>query len=121
MKLRYFVTAAAASALLAGAVYAQDATNPAPADQGAAAAPADTSASTNQAGATVPATAGAAAAPATDASAPPAEAAAGSGVPTAAVQVATTTNGPIPDTPENRAKYGQPLSNAGKHSKAKGN
>jgi hypothetical protein len=28
---------------------------------------------------------------------------------------------PVPDTPENRAKYGRPLSNAGKHSKPAGN
>jgi hypothetical protein len=33
----------------------------------------------------------------------------------------TTTNGPVPDTPENRAKYGQPLSHAGKMTAAKGN
>jgi len=31
------------------------------------------------------------------------------------------TNGPIPDTPENRAKYGAPLSNAGKRTAANGN
>jgi hypothetical protein len=31
------------------------------------------------------------------------------------------TNGPVPDTPENRAKYGQPMSNAGKKTAARGN
>lgn len=31
------------------------------------------------------------------------------------------TNGPVADTPENRAKYGLPESNAGKRTKAKGN
>lgn len=31
------------------------------------------------------------------------------------------TNGPIPDTPENRAKYGAPMSHAGKMTAAKGN
>ena len=31
------------------------------------------------------------------------------------------TNGPVPDTAENRAKYGQPMSNAGKRTAAKGN
>jgi hypothetical protein len=31
------------------------------------------------------------------------------------------TNGPVPDTAENRAKYGQPLSNAGKRTAARGN
>ncbi len=30
-------------------------------------------------------------------------------------------NGPVADTPENRAKYGAPLSNAGKHTPARGN
>jgi len=33
----------------------------------------------------------------------------------------TVTNGPVPDTRENRAKYGQPLSNAGKRTAARGN
>lgn len=31
------------------------------------------------------------------------------------------TNGPVPDTAENRAKYGQPLSRAGKMTAARGN
>ena len=31
------------------------------------------------------------------------------------------TNGPVADTPENRAKYGKPMSNAGKRSAPKGN
>ena len=31
------------------------------------------------------------------------------------------TNGPVADTPENRAKYGQPMSNAGKRTAARGN
>jgi hypothetical protein len=30
-------------------------------------------------------------------------------------------NGPVPDTQENRAKYGKPMSNAGKRSKPAGN
>lgn len=33
----------------------------------------------------------------------------------------TVTNGPVADTPENRAKYGQPMSQAGKRTAAKGN
>ena len=33
----------------------------------------------------------------------------------------TVTNGPVPDTPENRAKYGAPLSRAGKMTAARGN
>jgi opacity protein-like surface antigen len=31
------------------------------------------------------------------------------------------TNGPVPDTPENRAKYGKPMSNAGRHTAPAGN
>jgi hypothetical protein len=31
------------------------------------------------------------------------------------------TNGPVPDTAENRAKYGQPMSRAGKRTAARGN
>ncbi|TAL36159.1 hypothetical protein [Phenylobacterium sp.] len=33
----------------------------------------------------------------------------------------TVTNGPVPDTAENRARYGQPMSNAGKRTAARGN
>jgi hypothetical protein len=33
----------------------------------------------------------------------------------------TTTNGPVPDTPENRKKYGKPMSNAGKRTAPRGN
>lgn len=37
------------------------------------------------------------------------------------VTMRTVTNGPVPDTAENRAKYGQPLSRAGKRTAAAGN
>ena len=37
------------------------------------------------------------------------------------VNVQTVTNGPVPDTPENRAKYGQPMSHAGKKTAPVGN
>ena len=33
----------------------------------------------------------------------------------------TVTNGPVADTPENRARYGQPLSNAGRRTAPRGN
>ncbi len=33
----------------------------------------------------------------------------------------TVSNGPVPDTPENRAKYGAPMSNAGKRTAPSGN
>lgn len=65
---------------------------------------------------------------------PPPAAADTSGPPTAQTAVGTETsavvNGqsvqvvssqPVPDTPENRAKYGQPLSRAGKRTKPIGN
>jgi hypothetical protein len=39
----------------------------------------------------------------------------------AAAATDAATNGPIPDTKANRAKYGQPLSSAGKRTKAAGN
>jgi hypothetical protein len=39
----------------------------------------------------------------------------------ASVTSSLVTNGPVPDTAENRAKYGQPDSNAGKRTSAKGN
>ena len=39
----------------------------------------------------------------------------------ATATVTTLTNGPVPDTKENRAKYGAPMSNAGKRTPAKGN
>jgi hypothetical protein len=40
---------------------------------------------------------------------------------TAAMSVQTVTNGPVPDTPENRRKYGSPMSHAGKRTPARGN
>ncbi len=53
----------------------------------------------------------------------PADSAVGTtmGTTTMAANVQTVTNGPIPDTPENRAKYGAPLSRAGKRTAPVGN
>jgi len=93
MKILTFVTASAAAALIGGAAFAQQPAQPAP-----AAAPA---ASTGVAASTSVTTAD----PASGAT----------------VTVTTLTNGPVPDTKENRAKYGQPMSNAGKRTPAKGN
>jgi hypothetical protein len=39
----------------------------------------------------------------------------------ATVTTSLVTNGPVADTPENRAKYGSPMSNAGKRTAARGN
>ena len=71
----------------------------------AAAAPTDTGVTTSTSTETTSAT---------DAGAP-ASAQAGT------VTTSMVTNGPVPDTAENRAKYGQPMSRAGKRTAAKGN
>jgi UrcA family protein len=39
----------------------------------------------------------------------------------ASYSVTTVDNGPIPDTPENRARYGGPMSRAGQRTSARGN
>jgi hypothetical protein len=39
----------------------------------------------------------------------------------ATVTTELITNGPVPDTPANRARYGQPMSHAGKATAPKGN
>lgn len=41
--------------------------------------------------------------------------------PAASAGTDLVSNGPVPDTPENRAKYGRPLSHAGRMTKAAGN
>jgi len=43
------------------------------------------------------------------------------GVTTTTVTTRTVTNGPVPDTPENRRLYGQPVSNGGRATSAAGN
>jgi hypothetical protein len=124
-------TAAAALALMSGAAMAQstapqagapvnpDPTAAAPADQtmpadpaAASTAPADPTAAT-----TMPAATGTATDTAGRVSSMPAEQQAGlkAGDPN------VVSNPPIADTPENRKAYGAPLSNAGKHTAAKGN
>ena len=57
----------------------------------------------------------------TEESAAPAAASSGSNVSATTFTNMTVTNGPVPDTKENRAKYGQPLSRAGKRTAAAGN
>jgi hypothetical protein len=145
MKLSHLTLATAAVALLGGAAYAQQ---PAPAaptpgsvtgDWNGAHAPPDDK--QYQEKVTVPlGTAAPTAADVSASTAPPAEpatttatsttssdvtapAASSSGVNTSAASFSnlTVTNGPVPDTPANRAKYGQPLSHAGKRTAARGN
>jgi hypothetical protein len=135
MKLSHLTIATAAAALLGGAALAQQPDPAAPAtgavtgDQTGAQPPADTTAPPPVNSTTPPADT---AAPPADTSAPPADTAVTpppSDTATAAASTATNasftnltvTNGPVPDTAENRKKYGQPLSHAGKRSAAKGN
>ncbi len=131
MRNQLMIASAAAAALMAGAAFAQTdtAVNPPAASQslpdgvatgnaataapGEKANPPDATAPAAQAG--PPADTANSVAPA--AGAPPERAPASSvdGAP----QVIT--NGPVPDTQENRAKYGKPLSHAGKATKPAGN
>lgn len=143
MKIALFATATAAVALLGGAASAQDQNMPkAPTpgsvtgDWNGAHAPSDDKQYTEKV--TVPVGSAAAAgiaAPPVDtgvtAATPPADTtasaettttpAAGSYAQSASVTTSTVTNGPVPDTAENRAKYGQPMSRAGKRTAARGN
>lgn len=101
MKTVTLFTAVAATALIGGAVFAQQPTTPST----------DTAPPTTSAPAQAAPTGTATATSVTTADP-------SSG---ATVTVTTLTNGPVPDTPANRAKYGQPMSNAGKRTPAKGN
>ena len=94
------ISAIAATALIGGAAYAQDQSTTTTTTTTAAPMPAP-AATTGTATSTSVTTSD----PSTGASA----------------TVTTLTNGPVPDTKENRAKYGQPMSNAGKRTPAKGN
>ena len=122
MRTRLMIAAAATATLLAGAALAQ-----APAASGSNFTQSDTA--VNPTDATVPpavATGNAAeaappAAPADSATVAPAAGAPTERAPTATAGSDVVSNGRVPDTRENRAKYGQPMSNAGRHTKAAGN
>ncbi|PZQ64053.1 MAG: hypothetical protein DI570_06815 [Phenylobacterium zucineum] len=134
MKLTHLVTATAAVALLGGAACAQTKNDvpkaPTPGsvtgDWNGAHAPSDDKQYqekvTVPVGATTSAEAQAAVnppAPATTDAAVTADASATA--PAATYTSTTVTNGPVPDTAENRAKYGEPMSRAGKRTAARGN
>ena len=135
MKLSYLATAAAAFALAGGVAYAQKADMPkAPTpgsvtgDWNGAHAPSDDKQYTEEvrvplgapAAAEIPADATVSATTTTEPLPPPAPT--GEAAPVVATFTnVTVTNGPVPDTPENRAKYGAPLSRAGKMTAARGN
>jgi hypothetical protein len=147
MKLNHLVTATAAVALLGGAAYAQQVQpqkGPTPGsvtgDWNGAHSPPDDKQYQEKVqvplGSTPPAEE---TAPPAEEAAPPADTSAAATtsssteVTTAAAPSAATTatnasftnttvtNGPVPDTKENRAKYGQPLSRAGRMTAARGN
>ena len=126
MSLTRLLTAAAVSALIAGAAYAQ----PVPATPSDKAPPADTMP-------TAPADAMPMTPSVDDAAMPASTSAVDPSAPAVILQDSPTppdqawklkagdpsvvTNGPVPDTAENRARYGQPMSNGGKHTKPAGN
>ena len=112
---------AAAAALLAGAAYAQTgdtAVNPTTLPQGVATgnAGADVGANGQPSGTDVTAPSARSSA-GFDASVAPASSSA-ERAPIASVDVVS--NGPVPDTSENRARYGQPMSNAGRMTRPAG-
>ena len=105
--LRRVLTASAAVALAMGTAAIAQSYGGEPAQGAPAATQADPA---NAAGANVAATV------VTPDSAPPAQ--------VAALQNGdntTVTNGPVPDTPANRAKYGKPMSHAGRRTAPAGN
>lgn len=136
MKIALFATATAAVALLGGAAYAQD-TAPKPptpgsvtGDWNSAHSPTDDKQYTSKVTVPVGST------PSETVAAPPvntgvttstetttaaADVAAPASTQAATVTTTTVTNGPVPDTAENRAKYGSPMSRAGKRTAARGN
>jgi hypothetical protein len=125
MRTRLMIASAATAALLAGAALAQNApandtavnpplSGPAPAAAGdAASAPTPDTSSASAPGVSSPSSDAATVAPAAGA---PTQRASSSAPGTDVIS-----NGPVPDTKANRAKYGQPLSHAGKMTKAAGN
>lgn len=139
MKLSHLVTATAAVALLGGAASAQQPQPPqgptagsVTGDWNGAHAPSDEKQYQEKVVVPVgsmPAATSTAPMPAADPA--PADTSASVTTTTAAADTAaaanasyttmTVTNGPVPDTAENRAKYGQPMSRAGKRTSARGN
>lgn len=119
MNLKHLLAAAAATALMAGAAHAQTMTQPADSSMPApmttpAGDPAGTVSTT-----TTDTSADGTTATSTTTTMPMASTGATSDI-SASVTTTTVTNGPVADTPENRAKY-RPLSHAGNRSAAKGN
>ncbi len=118
MSLTRLLSAAALSALLAGPAFAGPSTAPPP----ALAPPAETMATpptAEESGMPASATMADPSAPAViplDSPTPPYQA-----WKLKAGDPSVVTNGPVPDTAENRARYGQPMSHTGKRTKPAGN
>lgn len=131
MKITHLLIAAAGSALFAGSAMAQDQAAPAPMTPDQATAPAadqpvnptpNTAATTDQSGmsgSTAPA--GQYNYNATATTQPASSSTLGDPAMMKAGDASVVSNGPVPDTPANRAKYGKPMSNAGKKSTPAGN
>jgi len=128
MNLGLLASAAAASLLAAGVAHAQPGSSaspntgvapnqatPVPPQPGTTGLPAPDSASTTTTTTTTTTTGTDVTASTTTA---PSAAAAGSN---ASFTTKVLTNGPVPDTAENRQKYGGPMSRAGKHTAPRGN
>jgi len=111
---RLTLAASAAALLIGGVAFADPAMSP---DPTAAPPPA-----TDQSAAPMDQSAAPAEQPAAPADQSMAPAATGSATDSSAnVGVTVVASQPVPDTPENRARYGQPMSHAGKHTAARGN
>jgi len=132
MNLKYLAAAATASLLAAGAAQAQpnsvtpDMPNPVAAAQGSQKQHTDDHATTSaETSGSVNPSSGASASGSwsgsTGATATTGTATTASDVGGTTVTTTTVTNGPVPDTAENRAKYGQPMSRAGKRTAPAGN
>jgi hypothetical protein len=119
MKMSHLMTAAAFATLLGGAAYAQSADQPATTTD---AAPPATQMTPGQPDAMSTTATPPASQYNYNASTQPASSST-LGDPTSmkAGDANVVSNGPVPDTRENRAKYGRPLSNAGKRSAPAGN
>ena len=135
MKLIHLSIATAVAAFASGAAYAQQPAAPTPGsvtgDWNGAHAPTDdkqyqdkvrvplgSATTTTEAPPAEPATVSATS---TEEPAAPAASTSSSNVSATTFTSMTVTNGPVPDTKENRAKYGQPMSRAGKRTAAAGN
>lgn len=119
------LTAAAISALIAAPAFAQDMSNPPVAP--ATPPPADGTMPMGDDASNLPPTADEAATPASATTADPTIVRQSSPTPVdqaytlKAGDPSVTSNGPVPDTVVNRAKYGSPISNGGKRTTPKGN